>query len=265
MFSSLGEIVFSFLNYNVHWYGIIMGLAIAIGLFVILAIKSKYYKHISTDAILDLYFYLIISGIVGARLYYVLADGRYYYQHPLEIFQIWNGGLSIHGALLGAIIIGFIYCKKHDYKFLEFADLVTYGLVIGQSIGRWGNFFNSEAFGLPTNLPWKLFIPAAKRPLEFLNYEFFHPTFLYESVLNLLIFIILFCVIRKIAPNKNGIIFFCYLILYSFVRFFIESIRIDSVLDVYGVPIAQVVCVLLFITGVAGVCFIFKKRNTKGA
>lgn len=261
MFTSPGEIAFSLFNYPVHWYGIIMALSIIIGLYVVSIIRKHYYSSISEDLILDLSFYLIIGGILGARLYYVLLDIRYYITHPLEILAVWHGGLSIHGAILGAVIVGAIYIKRNNQNFLEIADLFTYGLIIGQAIGRWGNFFNSEAFGIPTNLPWKLFIPISRRPLEFYNINYFHPTFLYESLLNLIIFIILFCGIRKFSKNKKGIIFFSYLILYSTVRFFIESLRIDSVLNIKSIPIAQLMSVILIITGITGIIISKQIKN----
>lgn len=263
MFKSPGEIAFSIFNYNIHWYGIIIAFAITIGLLVIFLIKSKYYKHISNDMVVDLAFYLVVFGIIGARLYYVLMDFAYYSRHPLETLQIWNGGLSIHGCIIAAVIACIIYCKKNNYNFFELADLFTYGLVVGQVIGRWGNFFNSEAFGKPTNLSWKLFIPLQDRPLEYIKYDFFHPTFLYESLLNLLIFIILFFVIRIIVKDKQGMIFFSYLILYSIVRFFIESIRIDSVLNIGIVPIAQIMSILLLIIGLCGICYICRITSDK--
>ncbi len=261
MFTSPGEIIFSLKDYGIHWYGLIMAVSILTALFVIVIIKKKYYEHLTQDLILDLAFYLIISGIIGARLYYVILDLKYYIQFPLEIFQIWNGGLSIHGAIIGAVIAGIIYTKKNNLKFLELADLFTYGLVTGQVIGRWGNFFNSEAFGIPTNLPWKLFIPIEKRPLEFINFEYFHPTFLYESILNLIIFLVLFFVIRKLAKAHTGIVFFSYLMSYSIVRFFVESLRIDSVLNIKGIPIAQIVSVIVFLISLFSIVFLMKKQD----
>lgn len=260
MFTSPGEIAFSLFDYQLHWYGVVMAFAMIIGLLVVSLIRKYYYPNISKDFILDLSFYLIVSGILGARVYYVLLDFSYYLKHPIEIFAVWHGGLSIHGAIIGAILAGAIYIKKNNYKFLEVADLFTYGLVVGQVIGRWGNFFNSEAFGLPTNLPWKLYIPISHRPLEFYNINYFHPTFLYESFLNLIIFLILFCVIRKFVKNIKGIIFFSYLILYSIARFLVESLRIDSVLNISGIPVAQLVSVLFILVGVVGI-FIVSKKN----
>lgn len=261
MFASPGEIAFSLFGYQVHWYGIIMAIAIIIGLYVISRIRKIYYIDIPQDFVLDLSFYLIIAGILGARLYYVLLDFKYYIKNPIEIFEVWHGGLSIHGTIIAAIVVGAIYIKKNKQKFLRIADLFIYGLIMGQSIGRWGNFFNSEAFGMPTNLPWKLFIAVSKRPLEFYNISYFHPTFLYESLANLIIFLILFFIVRKLAKGKDGIVFFSYLIMYSVARFFIESLRIDSILNIKSVPIAQLVSIIFIITGFIGILIIINKNK----
>ena len=146
--------------------------------------------------------------------------------------------------------------------FFRYADLFCYGLITGQILGRWGNFFNSEAFGSPTNLPWKLFIPFEARPLEYKECEFFHPTFLYESIGNLIIFLILLFVIFKFKNIKNGTIFYTYIILYSFLRIFTEHIRIDSVLHVFGIPIAQITSILLIIFAIIGLYFLYVKDKS---
>ena len=144
--------------------------------------------------------------------------------------------------------------------FLRYADLFSFGLVTGQIIGRWGNFFNSEAFGLPTNLPWKLYIPIFSRPIEYKMKEFFHPTFLYESLLNIIVFIILFILLTKLKNRKNGIIFFSYLILYSIVRLIVETIRIDSVLNFGILHIAHITSIVFIIISILG--FIFLRHTS---
>ena len=263
MFSSPGEIAFRIFNFPVHWYGIFMAFAICTGLFTILAIKKKYYPDIEQDVVLDLAFYNIIFGILGARLYYVVLDYKYYLNYPQEILALWHGGLSIHGAIIICIIVSFIFLKSKKLQFLPFADLFIYGLVVGQVIGRWGNFFNSEAFGRTCNLPWKLFIPISSRPIEFYNQAYYHPTFLYESLLSILIFCLLFFGIRKIKNAKAGIIFYSYLILYGLSRFLIEGIRIDSVLDIHGVPVAKIMSLVLIFAGIFGLIFLYCRKNIK--
>lgn len=253
MFKSPGHIAFSISSMDIHWYGIIMSSAILLGILVIIWIKKKYFKEITTDTICDLSFFLILFGLFSARLYYVILDYPYFFRHPFEIPAIWNGGIAIQGAIIGGILAGYIYTKEHKLDFLRLADLFSFGLVTGQIIGRWGNFFNSEAFGLPTQLPWKLYIPFGLRPLEYRQYEFFHPTFLYESILNIFVLIILFIILRKSGESrKNGIIFFVYIILYSIVRLFVETIRLDSVLNIHNIHIAHIAAIALIIFGCIG-------------
>lgn len=254
MFKSPGHIAFSILSIDIHWYGIIMSLAILLGLIVILFVRKKYFKDISTDTICDISFVLILFGLISARLYYVILDYPYFLRHPLDIPAIWNGGIAIQGAIAGGIIAGYIYTKEHKMNFLRTADLFTFGLVTGQIIGRWGNFFNSEAFGLPTALPWKLYIPYPLRPIGFQNFEYFHPAFLYESILNTFVLLILFFMLKKSGEQrKNGIIFFSYLILYSIIRLCTETIRLDSVLNVSCFHAAHIAATVLLIFGAAGI------------
>ena len=253
MFKSPGHIAFSFLSMDIHWYGIIMSLAILVGLFVIFWIRNKYFKEITTDTICDLSFYLIIFGLFCARFYYVILDYGYFSRHPYEIFAIWNGGIAIQGAIIGGIFAGYLYANEFKLNFLRLADLFSFGLVTGQIIGRWGNFFNSEAFGLPTQLPWKLYIPYGLRPIEYREYEFFHPTFLYESILNIFVLITLWVILKKTKnERKNGVIFFSYIILYSIVRLFVETIRLDSVLNINNIHIAHIAAFGLIIFGLLG-------------
>ena len=170
---------------------------------------------------------------------------------PTEILAIRHGGISIHGAILGGLIGLIIFAKRHKISIPKLCDVSSIGLVLAQSIGRWGNFFNSEAFGLPTNLPWKLFIAEQYRPIPFTDYEYFHPTFLYESVLNLGIFFILIYLIKSKFSQKDGNIALLYLILYSMVRIFVENFRIDSVLYIHGIPIAIIVSASIMILSLA--------------
>ena len=262
MFKSPGDIAFSIYNLDIHWYGIIMSLSMLAGILIILFIRKKYFKNISIDEICDISFLLIIIGLISARLYYVILDYEYFIRNPLEIPAIWNGGISIQGALIGGVIFGLFYAKKHQLNFLRYADLFSFGIITGQIVGRWGNFFNSEAFGFPTDLPWKLYIPFASRPLEFRNYEFFHPTFLYESILNLGILAILFIVLNKYNNRKDGLIFFLYIILYSIVRIVVETIRIDSVLNIGHIHIAHITAVILIIVSAFAIFLINKSKNS---
>lgn len=260
MFAAGERVAFYLFGRPVMKYGITMGTAIAVSVFILNRIRKKYYEDvISEENLYDLSFWLIIGGILGARLWYVLLNVSYYRYNVNEIFAISQGGISIQGAILGGVIAGYIYVKKHDLCFLKLADMFAFVLPIGQAIGRWGNFFNSEAFGKPCDLLWKLYIAPEHRPERYINNEYFHPTFLYESIANVVIFCILYFMLRKKFSKENGAIFFSYLILYSTVRFFIEFIRIDSVLNVGSIPIAVIVSFLFFCIGLIGLLKIVNK------
>lgn len=247
MFASPGDIAFHIGSIPIYYYGIIMAASLLIGGGIAYLITKKFYTELNPEIIYGIYPNIIIGAILGARIYYCLLSYDYYSQNLFEIVKIWHGGISIHGAIIGGLIGGIIYAKRHKLPILKLCDIFSYGLILGQAIGRWGNFFNSEAFGRPTESFLKLYIPIYKRPLGYMQYNYFHPTFLYESILDILIFIILFFIIRKLAKNIDGIVFFSYLILYSIVRIIIEQVRIDSVLNVFGIPIAQIVSVLIIL------------------
>lgn len=262
MFQSPGQIAFSIGPISLHWYGIMIGL----GVLTAVIYASRELKRLgkSPDPLYDMGFWMILSGVLGARLYYVILQWELYSSNPVEIFQIWRGGLAIHGALIGGFLAFYAYCKIKKLNWLFFADLLVPGVILAQAFGRWGNFFNNEAFGLPTNLPWKLFIPEAFRPEEYETNEFFHPTFLYESLWNLLGFFILALLFRKIykkeTVSRSGLIFSSYLVFYSFGRFFIEWLRTDSLL-VGPLRAAQLVSIILFIIGILGIFRWPKKRS----
>ncbi len=264
IFQSPGEIALQLGTFEIRWYGIIIATAFLVGLFITTKIAER--KNESPEPILDLAFYLLTSAIVSARLYFVICDWSYFKSHINEIMYIWQGGLSIHGALIGGFLTLLIFCKIKKLSLFKYADILSCGVIIGQAIGRWGNFFNSEAFGSPANLPWKLYIPAIKRPVDYINYEYFHPTFLYESLWNILCFCILYFGIIKHPPKVHGYAMFSYFILYSAGRFFIEGVRIDSINSVLGLPVAQFISLILIFIGIVGLAtlfFISKSQDKK--
>jgi phosphatidylglycerol---prolipoprotein diacylglyceryl transferase len=227
-------ILFSVGPVHLYWYGLFMVLAVlsALGIAIYLA---KFY-NIKLETMVDLALYLIIGGLLGGRLYHVLLELPYYLASPTAIFKIWQGGLAIHGALIGGLLALFFFTKRHraTLNFLPFLAIVVTALPLGQAIGRWGNYFNQELFGLPTNLPWGIPISPANRPWPYLDSAYFHPAFLYESLGNLIIFILLiglqFLSIKKNRLNNRFylLLFSVYLIFYSVLRFFMEFLRIDS-------------------------------------
>lgn len=250
--ASPGEVAFLIGGVPVFYYGLIMAISLFTGVTAARIIAGNYYNLTDPDVIYDISPHILIGAIIGARLYYCLMSFPYYAMHPGEIIRVWHGGISIHGAIIGGLIGGIWYAKRHNLPILKFCDIFSYGVILGQSIGRWGNFFNSEAFGGPTTGFLKLYIPIYKRPMQYLPCNYFHPTFLYESILDFCIFLILFFIIRKSAKGKDGMVFFAYLIFYSVVRMFVEQIRIDSVLNIQGIPVAQIVSALIvFISSIA--------------
>lgn len=208
-----------------HLYGAVIGIAIFIGWFVSKK-RAKLYKipvNIFEDYLLIL---PLTSSLIGARAYHVADYWHVYNQNPISILYIQNGGLGIWGALIGAVIGLSIYCKIRKLDLLKVLDLCAPALVLGQAIGRIGNYINQEGFGPPTNLPWKVYIEPLNRPLNFLSDEYFHPTFFYEAILNLLSFFILIIIAKK--QKKPGQVFSVYLILYALSRFVTEHFRIDT-------------------------------------
>ncbi len=259
MFVSPGEVCFSVFGIDIYYYGIIMGIAVFVGVLFSDFVRKKYYSYISENNFYNSVLVIIIFGFLGARLYYCLFNFSYYSNHFFEILDFRQGGLSIHGGLIFGFLSGAVFAIVKKIPLLKLADLFSYGLVLAQAIGRWGNFFNSEAFGKPTDIFCKLYIPVSDRPLDYMNYEFFHPTFLYESILCIIIFILLFFVVRKMVKGYDGFVFCSYLIMYSIVRIIVENIRIDSIFFILGLPLPIFVSLCILILSVVCVVFLCMK------
>jgi phosphatidylglycerol:prolipoprotein diacylglycerol transferase len=224
----LDPIAFKLGALTVHWYGITLGLAALAGLLI--AIQEGKRFGLSTDFFLDLMLYGVPSSIIAARLYYVAFKWDYYKDHPGEIIQIWNGGIAIYGALIGAFVCGYFYIRAKGFNYLRIVDICAPSLLIGQMIGRWGNFINQEAYGGPVDrsfLSDTLHIPPFIVNQMNVNGVYHHPTFLYESLWSLLGLVVLF-VLRRQKFLRAGELLFTYLIWYSIGRFFIEALRTDS-------------------------------------
>ena len=257
MFTSPSQILCTIFGVKIYYYGVIMALAITVGILVADYIASKYF-HLKKEIMIDLAPYLIISGIIGARLYYCALNYDFYLRFPTEILAIRHGGISIHGAIMGGALGLLAFSYRHKINFLKLADVTAIGLALAQAIGRWGNFFNSEAFGTPCNLPWKLYIAPQYRPIPYQDYQFFHPTFLYESILDIILFIILFILAKKGIIKKEGNIALIYLILYSLIRILVESLRLDCVRYVLGMPVAIFVSICIII--LSTIILVMRKR-----
>ena len=264
--------------FNIKWYGFLIAISLLLGISI--SKKLAKTRGINPQYISNLLPTLVLGSIIGARFYYVIFEFRQYsgdkfftfiypFNIPLKIpsfLAIWEGGIAIHGALIGGFISILIFCRKNKLNWKAILDVIMPSVILGQAIGRWGNFFNNEAFGIPTNLPWKLYIPLRYRPIEFIDSDFFHPTFLYESLFNLMIFIILiyfFMQQNKLQRIKHGLISCLYLITYSFGRFWIESLRTDP-LCLRGLPpfcegglrVAQFISIFLFSSGLIWLYFL---------
>lgn len=224
----LNPIAFSIGGLDVHWYGLILGAGALMGL--LLAIREGKRFNIPQEFFMDLLLLGVPSAIIGARIYFVAFKWEDYKNNLLDIFKIWNGGIAIYGALIGAIICAVIFVRRRGYNFWRIADICAPGLIIGQMIGRWGNFVNQEAYGGPTTeafLRDHLHLPSFIVNQMNVQGTFHHPTFLYESLWNLVGLLLLF-VLRRQKFLRAGELFFSYFIWYSIGRFFIEALRTDS-------------------------------------
>ncbi len=236
---------------HIYWYGffMVLGILAALGISFKLA---KYYK-IAPGILFDLSFWLIINGLIGARLYDVFLQFSYYLHNPSAILKIWQGGLAIHGAIIAGLITVFIFTKKRKLSFWKLTALVVPGLALAQAIGRWGNYFNQELFGVPTNRAWGIPIDFINRPWSYLTNDFFQPTFLYESLGCLLIFLLLsgfnLYLIKKDQLNDYYFIWTTalYMLLYSVLRFSLEFIRLDNTPLFLNLRWPQVISLILIL------------------
>lgn len=245
----------SVFGFPIYYYGMCLALAIFAGVYTAHIVAVK--KYALLNVIPTVSGYMIIGGIIGARLYYCMLNWEFYLKNPVEILAIREGGLSIHGAILGGVIVLYCYAKKHNFNFLQLCDILSVGLPLGQAIGRLGNFFNSEAFGLPTNLPWKMFISEGHRPLNYTNFSYFHPTFLYEIIFNLIIFLFLYYFILPRNKETFGLTAAFYLLFYSLIRIPVEFLRIDCNTYILGLPFPVLVSIVLICLSSV---FIFSKK-----
>ena len=232
---------------GVHWYGIIIALGILLAVLYCSCIAKR--EGESPEIITDTVLYALPVSVICARTYYVAFSWNSYKDNILDIFKIWEGGIAIYGAIIGAVLTAGIFFKIKKLNVLKLFDICCLGVIIGQAVGRWGNFVNAEAFGGPCHYIWGMSINGG---------ECVHPTFLYESLWNLLGFVIL----SQLNKNRPfyGFTFFSYITWYGFGRFFIEGLRTDS-LYLGNIRISQLVALLCVFIGIVALCLLSEKHN----
>lgn len=224
-------------GFTIYFYGIILMTGALLGGW--LAAREAARRGYDPEIVWDLMIWLIVAGIVGARLWHVftpppssIAQGittRYYLTHPLALINLRMGGLGIPGAVIGGMLALYFYTRKYGLNFLEWADIAAPGLALGQAIGRWGNYFNQELYGAPTNLPWRLFIDPQHRLAGYENTAYYHPLFLYESLWNLMNMALLLWLGRRYGDRlKKGDLLLIYLVVYPVGRFLLDFLRLDA-------------------------------------
>jgi len=221
----------------IRFYGIILMTGAVAGGW--LATREAKRRGYDPEIVWDLLVYLIIGGVIGARLWHIFTpppssiqqgiDTHFYLTHPLDALAVWNGGLGIPGAVMGGVLALYLYARRNKISFAEWLDIGAPSLALGQAIGRWGNFFNQELYGAPTDLPWKLYIDPQHRLQGYENVSYFHPLFAYESLLNLANMFFLMWIVRQYREKlKTGDVFLVYLIFYPVVRFLLDFLRLDA-------------------------------------
>jgi phosphatidylglycerol:prolipoprotein diacylglycerol transferase len=248
----------------VRFYGIILMSGAVAGAF--LATREAKRRGHNPEIVWDLFVYLLIGGIIGARVWHILTPSpstgvtaAWYLSHPLDALAVWKGGLGIPGAVIGGLIALYFYSRRTGVNFAEWTDIGAPGLALGQAIGRWGNFINQELYGAPTNLPWKIFISPEKRLAGYLDVEYYHPLFLYECLWNLMNLFLLLWISRRFDGSlKNGDIFLTYLVVYPLGRFLLDFLRLDASM-VGGLNINQTVMAVVAVC--AGAALYLRHRK----
>lgn len=234
---------------KIYWYSLFIFTAMSVATFLVFKEAKK--KNIDNELMVNIVFNTLIIGILGARIYYVLFNLSYYLDNIVEIFQIWNGGLAIHGGIISAALYLTYYCKKHKIKLIDILDITVVGLIIAQAIGRWGNFFNGEAYGGITTYKalTNAHIPKFVINGMYISGEYRQPTFFYESIMCVIGFVLMILVRKYYKKLKKGQLSGLYLIWYGTVRLFIESLRTDSLM-LGTIKVAQLVSIIFITIGI---------------
>lgn len=258
----LNRVAFHIGSWPVYWYGIIIAAGFLLAVLYCCHAAKRF--GIKQDDIIDMLFFAVPLSIVGARLYYILFYLDLYRREDGSLdfgamVRIWDGGLAIYGGVIMAVVVLLVFCKVRKIRFLAFADLGVFGMLIGQMIGRWGNFVNIEAYGGPTELPWRMGIYAYVDGVR--QYLEVHPTFLYESLWNLLGFALLVQIARR-WRKFDGQMFLSYFAWYGVGRGFIEGLRTDSLyLFSTGIRVSQLVAAVSFLAAAGILAWVLVKKK----
>lgn len=247
-------------SWPIRWYGIIIGLGIVLAYLLLMFLAKK--VGLNQDKLSDLIFWTILFGFVGARIYYVVFEWPYYVANPSKIFAIWEGGIAIYGGVIGGTLTIVHLCRRYQLPLFQVLDVSAPALMLGQTIGRWGNFINQEAYGDQVS---QAFLQGLRLPswvIQQMNIQgtYYHPTFLYESLWNLLGLLIILALAKFYKGLRNGDLAFSYLIWYGFGRFWIEGMRLDS-LYLGPIRISQFVSICLFLIGCIGLYYGHQKAK----
>ncbi|MBD3460870.1 prolipoprotein diacylglyceryl transferase [Staphylococcus aureus] len=258
VFNYIDPVAFNLGPLSVRWYGIIIAVGILLGYFV--AQRALVKAGLHKDTLVDIIFYSALFGFIAARIYFVIFQWPYYAENPSEIIKIWHGGIAIHGGLIGGFIAGVIVCKVKNLNPFQIGDIVAASIILAQGIGRWGNFMNHEAHGGSVSRAFleQLHLPNFIIENMYINGQYYHPTFLYESIWDVAGFIILVNIRKHL---KLGETFFLYLTWYSIGRFFIEGLRTDSLMLTSNIRVAQLVSILLILISISLIVYRRIKYN----
>ncbi|HHO5895391.1 TPA: prolipoprotein diacylglyceryl transferase [Staphylococcus aureus] len=258
VFNYIDPVAFNLGPLSVRWYGIIIAVGILLGYFV--AQRALVKAGLHKDTLVDIIFYSALFGFIAARIYFVIFQWPYYAENPSEIIKIWHGGIAIHGGLIGGFIAGVIVCKVKNLNPFQIGDIVAPSIILAQGIGRWGNFMNHEAHGGSVSRAFleQLHLPNFIIENMYINGQYYHPTFLYESIWDVAGFIILVNIRKHL---KLGETLFLYLTWYSIGRFFIEGLRTDSLMLTSNIRVAQLVSILLILISISLIVYRRIKYN----
>ncbi|ASW44339.1 MAG: prolipoprotein diacylglyceryl transferase [Clostridiales bacterium] len=252
----MNRVAFEIFGIEIMWYGIIISIGVVAALILANILAKK--KGLNFENIVDAFLVVFPVSIITARLYYVIFEIESYHSF-IDVINIRNGGMAIHGGVIGALISGYLFARYRKINFLEYVDVIMPGVILAQAIGRWGNFMNQEAHGGEVTKEFISRFPEFIQRGMYINGAYYHPTFLYESIWNLLVCIVLVLLVLKKKEKDNGIVLAGYGILYSIGRFFIEGLRTDSLM-VFGLRTAQIVSLISIILGIILILWIKRKK-----